>query len=290
MLKRALRRSLRKLQKWVREESRRTGDPAQDEKVYPWNAIFMKLIKEGGPGFRANYTWGVLQGVNLAKGLGYNRVSVIEFGVAGGNGLISLEMIAKRIEQLYQTRIDVYGFDTGTGLPEPRDYRDLPNIFSGGAFPMDISALQARLNGAQLILGPVEETVPEFIASRPAPVMFISFDLDFYSATMAAFQLLQATDAILLPRVHCYFDDIVGSCFGDHVGERLAIADFNASHGSRKISPIYGLKYLLPRVYAHVSWTEQFYLAHIFDHELYGRPDGFARRPNFALKGGPPAS
>src|SRR5262245_39831350 len=39
---------------------------------------------------RPHLAWGALQGVNLAKALGLSRVSFVEFGVAGGNGLTAL--------------------------------------------------------------------------------------------------------------------------------------------------------------------------------------------------------
>jgi hypothetical protein len=46
----------------------------------------------------------------------------------------------------------------------------------------------------------------------------------------------------------------------------------------RKISPIYGLRYYLPAQQAQEAWAEQFYMAHIFDHDLYGRADGLVKR------------
>jgi hypothetical protein len=190
-----------------------------------------------------------------------------------------LERIADRIEKILRVDVDVYGFDTGKGLPKPLDYRDCPNLWSPGYFPMDKEKLQSRLQKAKLLLGLVEDTVPEFIKSKPSPVAFISFDLDYYTSTMQAFKLLEADQNLLLPRVHCYFDDIMGFTYSDYNGERLAISDFNASHASRKISPIYGLKYFLPAAHAQADWSEMFYLAHIFDHNLYARNDGFVRRP-----------
>jgi hypothetical protein len=33
-------------------------------------------------------------------------------------------------------KIDVYGFDTGKGLPPPRTYRDHPELYRQGDFPM----------------------------------------------------------------------------------------------------------------------------------------------------------
>ena len=63
-------------------------------------------------------------------------------------------------------------------------------------------------------------------------------------------------------------------------------ADFNAAHQMRKISPIYGLKYLLPAPYAHQMWVEQFFLAHIFDHTDYGHFDGLAPLHDLSLAEG----
>ena len=62
--------------------------------------------------------------------------------------------------------------------------------------------------------------------------------------------------------------------YSEFNGERLAIAEFNTSHEMRKISPVYGLKYYLPTAYAHAEWSEQFYIAHIFNHDLYCATDG----------------
>src|SRR5206468_3382400 len=131
---------------------------------------------------RSYYVWGVVNAAALAQALKIPRISVMELGVAGGSGLVALEDIAARVEaELKDVQIDVYGFDTGIGLPKPVDYRDLPNLFVEGLYSMDVERLQKRLSKAKLNLGSVENTIPEFIASSPAPVGFVSFDLDFYT-------------------------------------------------------------------------------------------------------------
>jgi len=251
------------------------GSVDQWTSAHLWlNGIFAELLQDRFAAQRPWYAWGVMQGARLAKALGLERVSVIEFGVAGGNGLVALERIAEKAGGMFGVAIDTYGFDTGGGLPKPVDYRDCPNLFSSGHYPMDQEKLRKRLRKARVVLGLVQDTVSEFIASRPAPVAFVSFDLDYYSSTMEAFRLFEADPTLLLPRVYCYFDDIMGFTYSEYNGERLAIAEFNGSHDSRKISPIYGLKYFLPEPHAHADWSEMIYLAHIFDHELYGREDG----------------
>lgn len=227
---------------------------------------------------RPPYIWGLLQGCALGKVLGYKSVSVIEFGVAGGAGLLALERTAQLAEDLIGIAIEVHGFDLGAGLPPATDYRDCPNLFSGGQFPMDEVALRARLNRAQLHLGPVDKTIAEFTSTLSSPVAFVSFDLDLYSSTQSALQLFAGDEESVLPRVVCYFDDIVGYTFSEHNGARLAIREFNDRWSKRKISPIYGLKYYLPAEVQQRRWSELIYLTHFFEHSRYNEPDSY-RKP-----------
>jgi hypothetical protein len=274
----SIRARVRKWEEEAREESSSRHPFGQNDFVYPWlNHQFTTLLREGAGLLRPKYTWGVLHGAYLARALGIHSISVIEFGVAGGNGLVSLETIAQKVEARFGMSIDVFGFDTGRGLPKPVDYRDMPNLYAESDFTMDSEKLIGRLKKAHLVLGPVEETLVGFIHSRPNPVAFISFDLDYYTSTIQAFKLLEADYSLLLPRIHCYFDDMLGFTHSDYTGERLAITEFNTSHPTRKISPIYGLRYYLPEPYRRQSWSELFYLAHFFDHPLYSQNDGLSK-------------
>ena len=58
---------------------------------------------------------------------------------------------------------------------------------------------------------------------------------------------------------------------------REYFAEFNTAHPTRKLSPIYGLKYFLPVPYCHQPWSELFYLAHFFDHPCYNQHDGLSK-------------
>jgi hypothetical protein len=278
VLKRIARRAIREVRQWVREEQ--PDDPKwlmdSDFVSDHQNYRLLELLKRR-PDFRPHFAWGVLYGANLAKALGIQRISVIEFGVAGGNGLVSLEEIASAVGQLFGIEIDVYGFDTGIGLPKPEDFRDLPNLYRESGFPMDQEKLRKRLKKARLILGDVGRTIGSFIESGPAPVAFVSIDVDLYTSTMDAFKLFDADPKILLPRVYCYFDDILGETFSEFTGERLAIAEFNERHNMRKISPIFGLRYFLRPPHNQEAWPEQMFIAHVFEHELYGHWEGSAK-------------
>jgi hypothetical protein len=225
---------------------------------------------------RPNYTWSVLHSARIAHTLGIERMTVAEFGVAGGNGLLALETAATAAERFFGIGIDVVGFDAGGGIPAPRDHRDAPYVIAPGDFPMDIDKLRARLQRSELLLGLVEETLPRFIESSGSPVGFVSIDLDYYSSTVAALMLLTAPAERLLPRVMCYFDDVMGYPWGDFNGERLAIAEFNDREEHRKISPVYGLRYFLPQPWAQAMWPEMMYLAHVLDHPRYDEDEGTA--------------
>lgn len=292
MLKRIIRKGVGLARRWLHED----GAPGEVDprliehapSVYPWlNALCMQFFQEDPSRMRPAYLWGALHGAHLARSLGIPAISLIEFGVAGGNGLIALEMIAERIERTLGIRTSVYGFDTGEGLPPPKDVRDCPNLFTQGGYPMAVGDLRKRLNSArsQLILGMVEDTLPVFAAGgRPHPIAFISFDLDYYSSTKEALRILEFDAKMLLPRVHCYFDDITGFTYSDYNGERLAIAEFNEEHPLRKISPIYGLRHYVPTRFANSLWVEKYFMAHLFDHALYSRPDGLVRQARMDLQ------
>src|SRR5579859_1376029 len=71
---------------------------------------------------RPNYAYLVYQAGKLAVRLGLSRVSIVEFGVAGGAGLVALEEHAEEIEKLLPVTFEIFGFDTGQGLPAPQDY------------------------------------------------------------------------------------------------------------------------------------------------------------------------
>jgi hypothetical protein len=140
---------------------------------------------------------------------GYPRISVVEFGIAGGSGLLSLERVVEPVEHAVEIGIDIYGFDAGKGLPKPKRFSGCA-VHVGRRDSRWMSPNCARLKRAQLRLGLVEQNVPEFVRTSFAPVAFISFDLDLYTGTKQTFRLLEAAAAKLLPRVFCYFDDIMG--------------------------------------------------------------------------------
>ena len=147
----------------------------------------------------------------------------------------------------------------------------MPHIWGQGFYKMDEALLRSKLQKAQLVLGNVAETVPQWLKTNPAPIGFIAFDLDYYSSTKKAFAVFDAPSASYLPRVPCFFDDLGCTSIGmmnRFVGEYLAIDEFNAEHTDRKIARIEQLRINRPH---WENWQGRMYAFHDFSHELYTR-------------------
>ena len=251
----------------------------------PWRtALFRRLVKRFKLGSyvdrlrwdavdRPWYGHCVYHAAAQARALGIDRISVVEFGVAGGNGLVCLEDHARETERALGVSIDLYGFDSGAGLPSAVDYRDLPYAWPPGSFSMDQEKLRRRLTRTRLIIGDVRDSVRDFQArEKPAPLGAVIFDLDLYSSTAAAMSLLDAAPEHTLPRLRCYFDDMYGyadSLFNDYTGVRLAIAEFNRNHPADavQLSPSNSFLGAVPQY-----WHFQLFVCHYFKHPAYNRP------------------
>ena len=219
---------------------------------------------------RPHYAYCVYHAALLAKKLGLDAISVIEFGVAGGNGLLFLEGFARRVQEFLNLRIEVYGFDTGEGLSAPVGPEDMPYWYRSSLYRMDVPSLQSRLSNARLVLGDVRQTVGRFFEEHnPAPVGAMFNDLDLYSSTAGSFHIFDGDTRHFLPRVFMYFDDVLGNetaMFGDFNGELRAVSDFNKNHSMIQIVPN---RNLLPRY--HLSYRYKIYYAHLINHPLYAR-------------------
>ena len=146
------------------------------------NGIYEQLMRKGRRELRPTYTWGMVQSAFLASSLDVKRISALEFGVAGGNGLLALERVAEGIEKYFPVTVDVYGFDSAQGLPKPEDYRDLPNLWPEAGYPMDVQKLKQRLSEGEWSgrpdsnwrpLAPKASALPT--ALRPDIIRFCSF-------------------------------------------------------------------------------------------------------------------
>ncbi len=134
----------------------------------------------------------------------------IELGVASGT---TLQIIADAREET------VYGFDVFTGLPET--WR--PG-FPEGMFAQDDLP---QVDGAELVVGLFEDTLPGFLAEHEGPVDFLHVDCDLYSATVTS---LEAVGPRLRPGSIVLFDEYFNHQNWES-GEAKAWAEHVARHG-----------------------------------------------------------
>jgi hypothetical protein len=218
---------------------------------------------------RPHYAYGIRRATELAGRLGHRGVTVMEFGVAGGTGLLALAEHARYYAAATGITVRVVGFDGGEGMPPAKDARDLPYLFGPGFYTMDEERLRARLGAGELVVGDLAETLPGYLTShadllREHPVGFVSLDLDYYSSTRTALDLFRGPHEHLLPRVTCYLDDLPGTT--QHIGEAAAVNDFNAEHPDRTIGRVLGLRAFTP---LDPPWADQIYVHHRLDHPHY---------------------
>jgi hypothetical protein len=224
---------------------------------------------------RREYAFGVLNSARQAKNLGYEKITVIEFGVAGGNGLVSLEKVAEQVAKYLGIEIQVLGFGTGLGMPTPIDFRDVPYMWESGFYRMDVDYLRSKLRFAEIILGNLKEVSKsaEIYLKKDSPIGFCAFDLDYYSSTKVALDgFLKINYEFHLPRVLLYFDNLTR--VSSFAGENLAINEFHSENVFLKIGRPYGLRETIP---FKPYFGDCFFELHDFKHPKYGHllyPDG----------------
>lgn len=218
---------------------------------------------------RAWYAYPLIVAAAEAEKLGLSSLTVIEFGVWRGDGLLNMASICELISASTGLAFQVVGFDTGKGLPSVADFRDHPELWYTGELVMpDSEALRKRLPAnCELILGDIANTLPDFLRRlrKDSPIGFVALDVDTYSSSVDALRLFEADAELLLPVVPIYVDDSyveLSQC--SFAGEALAIREFNEKHPFRKIDhkPIVRAgRELLP-------WQLAMYFAHVFDHPV----------------------
>jgi len=209
---------------------------------------------------RPHYLWGVLYAAQQAQREGRSAVSVIEFGVAEGYGLLTLQAHAAAVAQATGLRISVYGFDSGEGLPAfTGDHREHPDVWCPGDYRMDARRLRRELAPTtHLVLGDVAVTALN--QRLDAAIGFMAMDLDLYSSTSAALRILNRVDVPKLTRVGLYFDDIEDHYNHRFAGELLAVDEFNADNKDIKIDRWRGIQHGRP--FPEAAWLRAMYMAH----------------------------
>jgi hypothetical protein len=233
---------------------------------------------------RANYAYGMLRAADCAKYFGFDKVTAIEFGVASGAGLLNMVELAGQIQHETGVAFQVFGFDTGAGLPQVHGYKDHPEIWNPGDFSMeDRGGLEKRLDGrARIVWGDIEQTIGRFMADLKgdAPIGFISVDVDIYSGTKSALKVLDGPTDRYVPAVSMYFDDVSFYFANKWAGELAAIEEFNEKAALRKIDHDRSLK-SGRRPGPLQGWYDSMYVCHMLDHPA--RQSSLAR-PKLTIK------
>ena len=202
----------------------------------PLRVALLKLLSIKYKQFRPHYETILLESCIEAQKLGYNEMSVLELGVAGGNGIIALENYKKKIEKFYKIKINIFGFDYGDGLPQPDSVYDLPFRFKKGDYKINKKKLENRLN-SKIYYGDIQSTIDEFVKINPKNIISIFFDMDYYSSTKNFLNQIYKLEQFFCPRVYCYFDNVfdINHWINEHLGENLAIEEFNRKNKNIKI-------------------------------------------------------
>ncbi|GEM_PF-369701 len=217
-----------------------------------------------------HYAFAILEAARFAQRQGVSTITIIEFGVAMGKGLLAMCDIAKQVSRETGVQFSVAGFDTGCGMPPPVDYRDHPDLYQAGDFPMNQEELARELPpNARLVIGDIKHTVPGFLAelSPEQPIGFAAIDVDYYSSAVEALKIFSGPDPTkYLPLTLVYLDDIVLPSHSRFTGELLAVEEFNQANAMRKIDKYRFLR--SQRIFKQPRWISQVFLLHVFDHPI----------------------
>jgi len=182
--------------------------------------------------------------------------------------------IASRVQRATGVAIKVIGFDRGKGMPPPIDWRDHPDIYGAGDYPMDVDMLKARLPAfCKLVLGDLRDTVPDALAAggfADHPLAYVVIDVDYYSSAKQALRIFEGSPENYLPLAIVYLDDIMLKEHNAKAGELLALSEFNAALDQRAICRNEFLE--KERVFSRARWLQQMYFLQVMDHPLRAKP------------------
>ncbi len=127
--------------------------------------------------------------------------SIIECGVAFGNGLMTWSQLTEMFEPINRTR-QIYGFDTFTGFPElsEKDRQGLSDKAVKGGYAIDSyvdlqkclavhdqNRILKHIPRTHLVQGNAVETIPLFLEQNPHLVVSLLYlDFDIYEPTVSA--------------------------------------------------------------------------------------------------------
>jgi hypothetical protein len=275
---------------WKRIYIERLGEPLIYNLVACFVALFGNITKKIDYDLvpRQPYAFGLHKAFELLAAergrIPQSRLVLIEFGVASGAGLLNICKISESLSKHYKIDYLVVGFDTGSGMPPPVDYRDHPEKYLDGDFePHDTEKLLRSLPpNASIKYGPIAETVGALASSLTERdvIGFVSIDVDYWSSAKDCMKLFDDSRLNFLPRMPMYLDDVNNIDHHPFAGELLAVSEFNIDHEDAKISKMNQLRNW--RVFKNALWLDQMYWYLDLKHPYFTR-DYHAQRARTKL-------
>ncbi|MEO8174667.1 MAG: hypothetical protein ABI581_16345 [Sediminibacterium sp.] len=255
---------------WRRIYIERMGEPLIYNIVSIFVMIFGSFRKRVAYDLipRQPYAFSILAAADSAKANGINKITIIEFGVAAGAGLLNMCWIAERVTKETGVEFEIIGFDGGAGMPPPRSYKDHPEKYFTGDFPLTNreQLLKSLPDNARILFGELTPSIEQFKNEIKYPIGFVSVDVDYYWSAQECMEIFVFPPEHYLPIVYTYFDDVQDIDDNEFCGELLAIKEFNKVTEYRKVASANCLANL--RIFKQPVWLNQIYLTHIFDHEF----------------------
>ena len=125
----------------------------------PLRVAFTKFLSLKFSNFRPHYESLIYETSKNAIKLGFNEISVVELGVAGGNGIKSILKYKRKIEKILDIKINIIGFDTGTGLPNSDLKEDLPYFWKQGDYTnINLKDLEKEDSSIKIYEGNISST------------------------------------------------------------------------------------------------------------------------------------
>ncbi len=220
---------------------------------------------------RQHNAYGILRACDRARECGQNAVTVVEFGVGPGAGLLNMQAIAMEAERATGVTVFVDGFDTGNGMPKPEGWRDHPDLYGSGDFALpNRAALEARCIPGMTCLhvGYIAKTVDEW--DPIAPIGYIVLDVDYWSSAKDSLRVFTKPATKFQPVIDLYLDDCDLERHSQFAGEQLAIRDWNDIREPVKIERNIFLRCNRPMQRAR--WLSKMWTVHQFKHPLRTEP------------------
>jgi hypothetical protein len=221
---------------------------------------------------RQPYAFGLNEVFRKAHIQKIKKILIIEFGVASGAGLFNLAYLANKLAKIYNLDYEVIGFDTGKGMPPPKDYRDHPEKYLTGDFPPLLLSKIKLPKKTKIYYGDVQKTINKLkkdLKEKNTRIGFAAIDVDYYSSTLSCLKSFTFNQSFYFSSTVLYFDDVNNPDHNEFCGELLAINEFNKKNINRKICKMTQLKNW--RIFKNALWLDQMYFLHVLDSD-YRKP------------------